>query len=485
MFGLALLRGADGALAMEKKEPARGHDNVPAGGKISPQKPEAPLTWDSRKILEIKGEWQALNRSIPNSRDTYGTRIDAVRDLFRTRLSKEEMRELAASCTALPIPRSKWTEFEVSLFESLFVLFQHSGDRESLVTLLSGRCPTGLYNQSLEYCLVADAGEIKIKDPILVLGDAYAKCQIPEVRKTIATCVRQAFIGLGVVGRDDAEFVKNAMEFYKREKENLTLNYEYPLNLNTWFQPYTGRQPYLQNPLFQKKPEVADKPQTEQAGTKVAWDSARLLPVKRQYETADSLDAEPHDRWRARRAVLRNMLTKRFSKEDLHELAASCATTPIEEKDRSQFANDLIDELVLIFLDSRDREGLVTVLSTRCPRIVGFSCDIERALAMTHESIRDPILILGDAYSKCQVPEVRREIADAVRRGFTNLGVRGKDDAQFVKNAMQFYEQQKEQLIFNPYYSFGTLKENFLFKRKAQSDSKPAKPADERDGEKH
>jgi hypothetical protein len=104
---------------------------------------------------------------------------------------------------------------------------------------------------------------------------------------------------------------------------------------------------------------------------------------------------------------------------------------------------------------------------------------------MTHESIRDPILILGDAYSKCQVPEVRREIADAVRRGFTNLGVRGKDDAQFVKNAMQFYEQQKEQLIFNPYYSFGTLKENFLFKRKAQSDSKPAKPADERDGEKH
>jgi hypothetical protein len=37
----------------------------------------------------------------------------------------------------------------------------------------------------------------------------------------------------------------------------------------------------------------------------------------------------------------------------------------------------------------------------------------------------------------------------AVRRGFTGSGISGKDDAEFVNNAMRWYEKEKGNLIVN------------------------------------
>ncbi|MGO8688442.1 MAG: hypothetical protein ACLQLG_02320, partial [Thermoguttaceae bacterium] len=63
------------------------------------------------------------------------------------------------------------------------------------------------------------------------------------------------------------------------------------------------------------------------------------------------------------------------------------------------------------------------------------------------ETLKDPILILGEAYAQCRIPKVRRTIANAVRRDFSGSGVRGKDDAEFVKNARRWYEEEKEHLV--------------------------------------
>jgi hypothetical protein len=56
-------------------------------------------------------------------------------------------------------------------------------------------------------------------------------------------------------------------------------------------------------------------------------------------------------------------------------------------------------------------------------------------------------LVLGEAYSKCQVPEVRHDLAGVGRRAFIGQGIRGKDDAEYVTNAMQWYEEEKSHLI--------------------------------------
>jgi hypothetical protein len=73
-------------------------------------------------------------------------------------------------------------------------------------------------------------------------------------------------------------------------------------------------------------------------------------------------------------------------------------------------------------------------------------------LAHRGEKLKEPVLLFGEAYSKCRDSEVRRHIAAAVRRAFTGSGVRGKDDAEFVRNAMQWYEKERGHLMLNSCY---------------------------------
>ena len=62
---------------------------------------------------------------------------------------------------------------------------------------------------------------------MLVLSDAYAKCRSAEVGRQLAEAARWAFKGFPVSGKDDAEFIRNAMRWYKANKDHLTVNYEY------------------------------------------------------------------------------------------------------------------------------------------------------------------------------------------------------------------------------------------------------------------
>jgi len=151
-------------------------------------------------------------------------------------------------------------------------------------------------------------------------------------------------------------------------------------------------------------------------------------------------------------AVLRlvdRLFRKRVSGQNIRQLAASCDTLPVDAEHRSQFANDLLAFMVKALVELEERDTLVSLLSTRCPGRVGGHTTIEFHLAYWGRALEDPILILGDAYSKCQVPDVRHDIAAAVRRGFAGLGIRGKNDAEFVANAMQWYEQEKDHLVVN------------------------------------
>ena len=87
---------------------------------------------------------------------------------------------------------------------------------------------------------------------MLVLGEAYSKCQIPETRKDLAAAVRRGFAGLGITGQDDAEYVKNAMCWYEKEKDNVIVSYKYTMN-----PPGTTSPEFL---LFEKKPAAVVSP---------------------------------------------------------------------------------------------------------------------------------------------------------------------------------------------------------------------------------
>ena len=197
-----------------------------------------------------------------------------------------------------------------------------------------------------------------------------------------------------------------------------------------------------------------------------SWDSPRMLKIQKEWESLlDTANKTPGqeavEKYGGKNEKLDDMLEgilrKHLSKQDLCHLAATCGTLPVRAKDRSEFANAVLAYMERTFIDPGDRDNLVKLLSTRCQlRICGYD-DIEFYLALRGRRLKDPILVLGEAFSKCKVPDVRHDIAGAVRRGFVGLGIHGKDDAEFVNNAMQWYEKEKGHLTVNQMYWRNTM----------------------------
>jgi hypothetical protein len=192
-----------------------------------------------------------------------------------------------------------------------------------------------------------------------------------------------------------------------------------------------------------------------------SWDSPRLLEIEKEWQSlqdsARRMIGEERTKKYGRKnerlyRVLFDLIRKQLSDNDKRQLAISCGTLPVRPQDRSAFTNEVLSCIVNAFSVSGDRDSLVNLLSTRFPPRIGPVATIEWHLVIRGKNMKDPILILGEAYSQCNIPSVRHDIAAAVRRGFTDLGVRGKDDADFVKNAMQWYEQEKDNLVPNPGY---------------------------------
>jgi hypothetical protein len=198
-------------------------------------------------------------------------------------------------------------------------------------------------------------------------------------------------------------------------------------------------------------------------GTPLSWRSPRLISVQKEwYKLRDSFGTHTMKAEYEKNAkILDEFLEKRLSARDLRELARSCGEVPLRDQDREPFVKSLLDHMLMAFVDSGDRDSLVTLLSIRCPNRVGWQVDIEWFLVVFPEkkrTIKDPILVLGDAYAQCKIPEIRRDIASVVRRGFStmripNLNSKREEDADYVSKAMKWYLEHKDELVPNLEYT--------------------------------
>ncbi len=183
-----------------------------------------------------------------------------------------------------------------------------------------------------------------------------------------------------------------------------------------------------------------------------SWGAPRLLEVQKQWDSIARITTQDKSEYEELLKKRRRILESNLSHDALRNLTATCDTLPVRSKDRSEFTNEVLSYMEMTFIDSGDRDNLVKLLSTRCQLEVCVYEEIEFCLVFRGNKIKDPILVLGEAFSKCKVPEVRHEIAGAVRRGFAGHGIRGKDDVEYVTNAMQWYEKEKDHLNFNGEY---------------------------------
>jgi uncharacterized protein (TIGR03067 family) len=224
--------------------------------------------WDSPKVRQVEKEWYSLEevyrtapRKLPgeNGKSKFGKLASMQDRLFRKRLSDTDLRRLVDS-----IDTQADRYFVDRLAAFMLTAFVYSGDRENLVRLLSSRCPADIrYYEDLEHYLTCE--RTRLKDPIVVLGEAFVNSRAPTVRHDLATAVRRAFLGTDVSGDDDADYVTNAMRWYRKEKDNVLVNRggyfwtEMHYGALAYYDP-RGRRPAEWAPLFVKKPVSAGPP---------------------------------------------------------------------------------------------------------------------------------------------------------------------------------------------------------------------------------
>ena len=193
----------------------------------------------------------------------------------------------------------------------------------------------------------------------------------------------------------------------------------------------------------------------------ISWDCPKIREVEREWQSLQETYDKPvaeipgrdgKDNYIEMQKMTERLLRKRLSEQELHQLAVSCDKLPVRIGE-CRFIRDVLALLVKCLVGSRDRETLVRLLSARCPSQIDPPENIEFYLAFHGKELKDPILVLSEAYSQCEVPETRHSLAAGVRRGFAGLGIRGKDDADYVKNAMQWYEKEKDHLVANWAYT--------------------------------
>jgi hypothetical protein len=148
--------------------------------------------------------------------------------------------------------------------------------------------------------------------------------------------------------------------------------------------------------------------------------------------------------------MLHHIISSNLSSGDLRRLAATCGSLPKGDDEWRRFTRHVFGYMIESFVDSGDRDMVLKTISTRCPYCIGDWDYVETYLLSREDKVKEPILLFGEAYGMCRDPEVRRHIAVVVRRSFTASGVRGDDDAEFVRNAMQWYQKERGHLVRNP-----------------------------------
>lgn len=157
-----------------------------------------------------------------------GKRIQQLVDILRTELSKDEIRELAASYATMPTCGAV-RRGQDAMLQAVVVILVDWGAEDDLVQLLSCQVPEKIYEYTdLEYYLVVQGK--KFTDPILILDRAYFLATSREVRHDIAAAFRRAFSGLGISKALDDKYVLAAGQWYFEHKDNLVVRLEYASN---------------------------------------------------------------------------------------------------------------------------------------------------------------------------------------------------------------------------------------------------------------
>ncbi len=208
-------------------------------------------------------------------------------------------------------------------------------------------------------------------------------------------------------------------------------------------------------PARKESPAENREANANAAKPKLSWDGPEFRQMEKEWlDMTVPPDTSPKSKPYLRYRQLVELLNKKLPKKDIPDLIASLRTVPIDADKQTYFQKTLLDALATNLMESRDRENLVALFSTHFTNYISFGTT-EWGLVCFGKKMKDPILVLGEAYRRSRDPTIRARISTAVHQSFDGNGVEGKDEGEFVKNAMKWYQDNKQRLILNIYHDEG------------------------------
>jgi hypothetical protein len=185
----------------------------------------------------------------------------------------------------------------------------------------------------------------------------------------------------------------------------------------------------------------------------LTWDAPKMRELERELNDLYATFTEPSTKinYEERANLVDRLLGSRLTLQELRALATDADQVPGDARERDALEHVVISRMVWVFLKQGDRKSLVTLLSKCCPERYHF-IDIEEMVVIHGEKLKDPIKVLAEALVECKRPPARKVIMSALRRAFEGSGIRGANDDEFVKNAMAWYDREKDKLERNPNY---------------------------------
>ncbi|WP_422929013.1 hypothetical protein [Singulisphaera sp. PoT] len=145
----------------------------------------------------------------------------------------------------------------------------------------------------------------------------------------------------------------------------------------------------------------------------IDWDSPQMHEIEAEWislrdahnqaESADQINGKTL--YIEHLAAVDQLFRRRVSLRWLRDLAASSKIPAVPDDERGfSFRDDFLAFMARSFIEAGDREGLVEILSKRCPSMVYPPLSIEYHLASWGWKLRDPMLIFSEAYERSRIP---------------------------------------------------------------------------------
>ena len=183
---------------------------------------KTPNATPSVDTTDLRRRWEEQVKQLDPAKlgkDYSGKRLAILEDLLR-QLPAPEIKDQLETTRKLPGEYEQLGEYDQYLLQALFVVYATRNDRDTLVYLLSAKCPRFIGTSAIE----SEVASLRVQSPFLVLIDSYDRAENDQHRKYLSDIIRESLKDLSNRTADDAAFVKAARSWYIENLPSVKIN---------------------------------------------------------------------------------------------------------------------------------------------------------------------------------------------------------------------------------------------------------------------